>query len=106
MTTLCINLNCASKKEHLPEIERFIRTVKERVKSARSTMLFKLISKLMIVHLVASAIFWLDAFPPSTPGSGLSDTKVPGQLILVNIVNYKKFCRLQPEEYIEVHQED
>ena len=52
-----INLNCASKKEHFPEIERFIRTVKERVRSALSTIPFKIISKLMIVHLVASAIF-------------------------------------------------
>ena len=34
MTALCINLNCASKKEHVPEIKRFIRTVKERVRSA------------------------------------------------------------------------
>ena len=33
MTSLGINLNCASKKEHVPEIERFIRTVKGRVRS-------------------------------------------------------------------------
>ena len=60
----------------------------------------------MIVHLVASTIFWLNAFPPSTPGAGLSDTKGPGQLILGNTVNYKTFCRLQPGEYVQVHQED
>ena len=57
MNALGINLNCASKKEHVPEIERFIRTVKDSVRSARATMPFKRISKLMIVHLVASAIF-------------------------------------------------
>ena len=45
-------------------------------------------------------------FPPSTPGAGLSDTKGPGQLILGNTVDYKKFCRLQPGEYVQVHQED
>ena len=28
MTDLGINLKCASKKEHVPEIEHFIRTVK------------------------------------------------------------------------------
>ena len=50
----------------------------------------------MIVHLVASAIFWINTFPPSTPGAGLSVTKVPGQLILGNTVDYKKVCRLQP----------
>ena len=34
MTALGINLNCASKKEHVPKIERFIRTVKECVRPA------------------------------------------------------------------------
>ena len=60
----------------------------------------------MIVHLVASAISWIDAFPPSTPDSVLSDTKGPRQLILGNTVDYKKVCRLQPGEYVQVHQED
>ena len=90
MTGLGINLNCAPKKEHVTEIERFIRTVKERVRSAQATIPLKRISKLMIVHLVASAIFWLNEFPPSTPGAGLSDTKGPRKLILGNTVDYKK----------------
>ena len=60
----------------------------------------------MIVHLVASSVFWLNAFPPSTPGAGLSDTKSTGQLILGNTVDYKKVCRLHPGEYFQVHQED
>ena len=60
----------------------------------------------MKVHLVDSAIFWINSFPPSTPGAGLSDTKGPGQLILGNTVDYKKFCHLQPGEYVQVHQED
>ena len=60
----------------------------------------------MIVHLVASAIFWLNAFPSSKPVAGLSNTKVPGQLILGNTVDYKKVCRLQPGEHVQVHQED
>ena len=106
MTALGTNLNCASKNEDVSEIERFVRTVKERIISARATIPFKRISKLMIVHLVASTIFWLNSFPPSTPGAGLSYTKGPGQLVLGNTVNYKKFCRLQPGEYVQVHQED
>ena len=64
MTAPGINLKCSSKKEHVPEIELFIRTVKERVRYAQSTMTFKKISKLMIVHLVAPTIFWLNVFPP------------------------------------------
>ena len=41
MTTLCINLNCASKKEHVPKIERFIRTVKEQILNAVNNNILK-----------------------------------------------------------------
>ena len=60
----------------------------------------------MIVHLVASAIFWLNEFPPLTTGAGLSDKKGPGQIMLGNIFNDKKVFRLQPGEYVQVHQEE
>ena len=60
----------------------------------------------MIVHIIASTIFCINEFPPSTPGAVLSDTKVPGQLILGNTVDYKKVFRLQLGEYVQVHQED
>ena len=106
MTALGIYLNCASKKEHDPEIDHFIWTVKERVRSTISTMPFNRISKIMIVHLVAYAIFWLNAFLPSTPGSGMSDTKGPGKLFPGNMVDYKKVCRIYPGEYVQVHQYD
>ena len=59
----------------------------------------------MIVHLVTSAIFWINAFPPLTHGAVLSDTKGPGQLILGNTVDYKNIYRLQPGEYVQVHQD-
>ena len=87
MTALGINLKFESKKEHVSEIERFIRTVKERIRSTRATIPFKLIPNLVIVHLFASYIFWINAFPPSTHGAGLSDKKGPRQIILGNTVD-------------------
>ena len=106
MTAIDINLNCSSKKEHVTEIERSTRTVKDRIRSSQSTMPSKQVSKIMIVHLVASDIFWINAFPPSTSGAGLSDTKGPGQLVLGTMINFKKRFYLQPVEYVQVHQED
>ena len=96
MNYLGINLNIKSKKEHVPKIERFVRTVEERVRSAQAAMPFKLVSKLMIVNIVACVIFYINAFLPSAPGSGLPDTKFPRQLFLGNVVNYKKVCLLHP----------
>ena len=87
MSDLGINMNCASKKEHVAEIERFIRTVKECVISTQAAMLFKQISKIMIVHIVASGICWINPFPPLAPVAVLSNTKGPGKLVLGNMVN-------------------
>ena len=57
MIDLVINLNCAFKKDHVSEVEHFIWTVKERTRSSQTAMLFKRVSKPMIVHLVTSTIF-------------------------------------------------
>ena len=69
-------------------------------------MPFKHTFKIIIVHIVDSAIFWINTFPLSTTGAGLSDTKGPGQLILGTTVVYKKVCRIHLGEYTKVHQED
>ena len=39
-TDLGINMNVAYRDEHVPEIERRIRTVKERIRATYSTLLF------------------------------------------------------------------
>ena len=58
----------------------------------------------MIIYLVASAIFWLNSFPLSKPGSVLSNTKGLIQLVLVTVVDCRKVCRLQPVKSVKVHQ--
>ena len=60
----------------------------------------------MIVHLVASVMFWLNAFLPSKPGMGLYNTKRLRKLVLGTIVIYKKVLHLHPGEYVKVHKED
>ena len=68
-------------------------------------MTFKTISELMIIHLVTNGIFWINFFPPSKPGTGLYNTKGPGQLVIVTVVDYNKAFHLHPGKYVQVHQE-
>ena len=70
-----------------------------------SSHTFQKTSKLIIVHLVVTAIFLLNAFPPSKPDARFSNSKVPGNIFLGTIVDYKKVCRLHPGEHLQVHQE-
>jgi hypothetical protein len=60
---LGISLNIASHGEHVPDIERYIRTLKERVRSTYNTLPFKHIPNVMLVEMVRAGIFWLNNFP-------------------------------------------
>ena len=60
----------------------------------------------MIVHLVASVSFWLNYFPPSKPGAGMSNTKDPRQLVPGTFMDYKNFSRIYTSKYFQVHQYD
>ena len=97
MTSLGINLNCASKKEHVPEIERFIRIVKERIRSARATMPFKRVSKIMIVHLVASAILGSMLSPHQHLVQDCQTQKAPDNLSLETQPTTKRFASSSQE---------
>ena len=58
-----VTFNIVSRDEHVPEIERFIRTVKERCRCYFGSMPFKKIPHRMCIELVSTVIFYLNAFP-------------------------------------------
>jgi hypothetical protein len=49
-------VNLASANEHVPEIERRIRVVKERCRSCRHGLPFKQIPKLLTIHIVMNSV--------------------------------------------------
>ena len=58
-----IILNVTSQDEHVPEIERYIRMVKERVWAIVNTLPFEQYPNRLIVETVYISIFWLNCFP-------------------------------------------
>jgi Zinc knuckle len=66
LADLGIALNTASQDEHVPEIERRIRTIKERVRGVWNTLPFKKVPCRMIIEMVYASNFWLNVFPAST----------------------------------------
>ena len=60
----------------------------------------------MIIHIVDTDIFWLNAFPQYKPGAILSHTKYPVKLFLETVVYYKKVSYLRPVKYVQLHQQD
>ena len=65
-----VNLNTVSANEHVPEIERHIRTVKERVRCIYNMLPFKKMPSRLIIEMVYASTFGLSAFPPA---DGVSD---------------------------------
>ena len=48
-----INLNTTARDEHVPEIEKYIRTVKERIRETTSTLPFEQLPHCLIVEIVS-----------------------------------------------------
>jgi hypothetical protein len=58
-----LNLNTTAASEHVPDVERQIRVLKERSQAIRSTLPFKAIPVRMIIELVYYAALWLKPPP-------------------------------------------
>ena len=67
-------VNLTSASEHVPEIERRIRVVKERARSFRHSLPFNRIPRLLTIHIIFVAVKLLNHFPPK---GGISDTISP-----------------------------
>jgi hypothetical protein len=99
---LGVRVNITSRNEHVPEIERHIRTLKERARAVLTTLPFKKIPSRMLAELIYSCTFWLNSF--SHP-NGISKTLSPRAIITGSHLDYKKHCQLEIGEYVHTHEE-
>ena len=96
-----IMLNITSRDEHVPEIERYIRTVKERVRAIVNTLPFEQYPNRLIVTTVYNTIFWLKCFPHK---DGIHPTLSPRTIITRSTIDYNKHGTLQFGTYVQVHE--
>ena len=82
-------LNSAAAGEHVPKIEREIRTIKEHVRCTHHTLPFKYIPAIVLVHLVYTSVLWLNAFPCK---GRASDVTSPRQVITGMQFDFDKHC--------------
>ena len=97
-----IHLNAASDDEHVGDIERFIRTVKERVRATWNTLPFRKIPSRMLIEFVKGSVFWLNAFPLK---GGVSTTHSPRTIVTLQQIDYNQHCKLEPGAYVQTHEE-
>ena len=81
-------VNLTSANEHVPEAERRIWVVKERVRSIRHSLPFTRVPPLMVINMVLQSAKLLNHFPAK---GGISDTISPKTLMTgTTTLNYKK----------------
>ena len=95
-------LNTASNDEHVPEIERQIRTVKERTRAIYCTLPFQKMPRRLIIEMVYAANYWLNMFPRQ---GGISKTLSPRTLLTGQTWSYTTHCKLEFGDYVQTHEE-
>jgi hypothetical protein len=95
-------VNLASANEHVPEIERRIRTVKERCQSCRHGLPYEQIPKLMTIYIVLQNVKMLNFFPlKGGTSEHLSPRTMSGEAL-----DHKKHLRLPLRQCCQVQEEE
>ncbi len=69
-----LTINTTAAKEHVPEVERKIRLIKEQGRGILNTLPLKKMPRLMLIELIYHVVLWLNAF---LANSGVSETLSP-----------------------------
>ena len=93
-----VEVNTTAAREHVPEIERRIRTIKERVRAATSDFPFNPIPMMVLIQTVHTITLWLNAVRPI---SGLTRGLSPRELVTGRGVDYNKDCRATFGAYVQ-----
>ncbi|KAL7493808.1 hypothetical protein ACHAWT_003568, partial [Skeletonema menzelii] len=99
---LHVRLHIVARDEHVPEIERYNRTIKERVRASYNSMPFEHVPPIMIIEMVYSSVFWRNMFALLT---GISTTQSPGEIVLNRKLDYNLHCGVELFEYVHTHEE-
>jgi hypothetical protein len=97
-----IQFNFCAQDEHVPDVERFIRTIKDRTRSCYNTLPFSRIPRLVIIRMVYNAVFWLNAFPHR---DGASSTLSPRYILTGKQLDFAKHVRTEYGAYVQTHEQ-
>ena len=95
-------LNLSSASEHVPEIERKIRVIKERVCAVVYSLSVNSLPTKVITHALLFVTKQLNLFPVK---GGIYTQFSPKQILTGEVVHYK-FCSLPFGQYCQISEED
>ena len=99
---LQVTLNTTSRDEHMGDVERYIRTIKECMRGVSNTIPFKRLTRNMVMELAKAVVYWLKSIPSNT---GVSPTMSLRTIVTGQLLDYHKHCRYEFGEYVQTHEE-
>ena len=96
-----VPINTTAAREHVGEIERYVRMVKERCRCIVSDLPFQYLHKLIVVRLVYFAVMMLNV-PIDDKGC---QTHSPREVVTGRRFNVERHCRCVFGEYVEASED-
>ena len=93
-----VTINTAAPREHLPEIERAIREIKNRCRAILSTLPYDYYHRQIIIHLVYFVVRMINAVPSKV---GVSRSLSPSEIVFGRKLDYNIDCRISYGSYVE-----
>jgi hypothetical protein len=97
-----VDLALAAPEEHVREVERNIRVIKERIRSVLADMPYDKLPGNFKMELILICVVLLNLVPRK---AGLSRVLSPWTILTSRALDYKKHCRVRPGQYCLVHEE-
>ena len=94
-----IRLNETSANEHVGDVERNVRVLKERFRAAKAVLPFKALPKLMKIANMKLEAFWLNLFPRK---GCISAYYGPRLLLMGEMADFQRICKVPFGVYCEV----
>ena len=95
-------INTTGTRDHVPEVERHIQVIKERMRAHHANLPFPRFLKRIMIGLDKHIVIFLNAF---TPKSGLSKTYSPRMIMTGKALDWRKSCKLPSGAYARVHED-
>ena len=96
-----ITLDVCAANDHVKEVERMIRTVKERVRGVQATVPFKKMPGRMVIELVYASVFWLNCFYPS---KSICGDLSPRTIITGQTIDFNRHIKHEFGDYVQTHE--
>ena len=97
-----LQINTTAAREHVSEIEREIRQVKERTRCTTSDFPFEHIPTMILIYTVYNVYLWLNAFPIR---SGITGGFSPRELVTGLTISFHKHCQFDVGAYVEASED-